>query len=117
MKRLQTFAIALMAALLVGCAGGAMKAPSPNAVIESTTQLIDSYVDAASAAHARGRITPDQADKAKNEARTAHKRLMEAKAFLTACAPKAPCTEFDNLIRALNQDLYKLEAELRKEAK
>jgi hypothetical protein len=113
MKRLFTHLIAFLAIAVLSACAGMSKAPEPHALLRAGYQTTDNYVISAQVALMRGRITPDQAEKASTEAKKARDKLDEAAKALALCE-RAPCTDFTALLQAAQPDLLKLEAELRK---
>lgn len=117
MKRIFASLLAIVAVCaLTACANPALfkSAPEPQALLRSAYQTADNYVINAQVALMRGRITPDQAEKASAEAKKARDKLDGAAKALALCE-RAPCVEFNNLLQAAQPDLLKWEAELRKE--
>lgn len=104
MKRLF---ILLAAVLLAACA-----TVNPRAQIDLAYSTVNSYVDATKVALARGRITPDQAVKAADNADLALKKLALAREVLSGCAAQ-PCADFTALMNGLQPNLLELERELR----
>jgi hypothetical protein len=111
MKKLILIACAL---LLAACASGP---PSINTQLKAGYDTTTAYADLARTSLLRGRITPDQAAKASANAKKARDTLDAAGLALAACKPEAPCTEYTNIMQALQPSLLELERELRAKEK
>jgi hypothetical protein len=110
MRRFALFIAALALALLAACATGA---PSINTQLKAGYDTTAAYADLARTSLLRGRITPAQAAKASTNAKKARDTLDAARIALAGCKPELPCTEYTNLMGALQPTLLELERELR----
>jgi hypothetical protein len=110
MKLIALFLAACALALLTACATGA---PSINTQLKAGYATTAAYVDLARTSLLRGRITEEQASKASANAKKARDTLDAAALALAGCKPDLPCTEYTNLMSALQPTLLELERELR----
>jgi hypothetical protein len=98
----------VLAALLTACAS----VSTPNGQLMAAYNTTNAYVDLTRSSLARGRITPDQATRARANAKKAVEALDMAAAALVNCA--APCAPYTSIMQGLQPTLLELEAELRK---
>jgi hypothetical protein len=97
---------------LAGCAG---TPPTPTGTIGASHQLITAFEEQAVVAAERGRISPEKATRLVNEGEKTRGMLIDLRAALTACGGKLPCQGYDNLLRLVQEQLFRLECELRQE--
>jgi hypothetical protein len=101
---------AVALAFLTACAS-----LSPTSQLQAGFQTVDAYVEVTKNALVRGRISVDQAKTGVKNAEKARDQLVVARGVLANCKPAAPCTEFTNLLQAVQPSLNELELELRKQ--
>ena len=100
---------ALLLAVLTACAA----APTPQVTLSQAYDTANAYVQMTTTSLQRGRITPEQAVRARANAQKLLQTLDTAKAALAGCKPAAPCTEYTDILQSLQPTLYELERDLR----
>jgi multidrug efflux pump subunit AcrA (membrane-fusion protein) len=108
------FIIGCVLVVLAGCASGP---PSVNTQLKAGYDTTAAYADLARTSLLRGRITAEQAAKASANAKKARDTLDAASVALAGCKPDAPCTDYTNLMQALQPTLLEIERELRAKEK
>lgn len=111
MRFFRNLAAVMAAFVLAACAS--LATTSPNAQIELAAKTVEAYVDMTITSLQRGRITPEQAERASANAKKARDTINAAAVALKGCKPEAPCTDFTSLLQGLQPSLYEFERELR----
>lgn len=111
MRFIRNLAAVMAVLVLAACAN--LATTSPNAQIELAAKTVEAYVDMTVTSLQRGRITPEQAAKASENAKKARDTIVAARVALAGCKPETPCTGFTSLLQGLQPSLYEFERELR----
>jgi hypothetical protein len=110
MKRPLTRVLLAAAALIVAACASM---PTMPAQLKAGYETVTAYQAIVTQALERDRITSAQGEQALANARKAKATLDQARIVLAGCQPDQPCTEYADLMAALQPSLLELERQLR----
>jgi hypothetical protein len=110
MKRLLTRVLLAAAAMIVAACASM---PTMPAQLKAGYETVTAYQAIVTQALERDRITSAQGEQALANARKAKATLDQARIVLAGCKPEQPCTEYADLMAALQPSLLELERQLR----
>lgn len=108
---MKKFLAAIVVAFLAACS----TVPSANSQLKTGYDTVNAYVEIVSTSLARGRISPENAEKASVNAKKALSSLDTAKVALAECRETLPCDKYTDLLKAVQPSLLEFELELRKQ--
>lgn len=107
---MKKFLAIMLLTILTACAN----VPSLTGQLKTGYDTVAAYVDLTSNSLQRGRISIMQAEKASANSKKVLATLDQANIALSLCKVELPCTDYLNLLQALQPSLLELEMELRK---